>query len=291
MLPNYQGGPQDDWWATNAPPFPPQPPPTETWQPRTPAAAPTDLRSRIAAALAAAQSTDDPEYWFQKISADPNGAGSAWDYWAGRIAQGDGAAGVRNGTVQKFNDGGGPSSGFGAAPGPYASNPNAPQYTPMPTYVAPAWTGGDFVNPTEADLHAMPGYQSQLDAGLQARERSAAAQGTVLSGGTQKALTRYGTDYANTNYQTLRNNTLDAYKQRYSQFTDKAGMDLGARTLNANEHQNTFQNNMNSYTSGNARTLTDFLTNLTAKRNADNDLWAHLNDLNGTGAQLAGGSR
>jgi hypothetical protein len=161
----------------------------------------------------------------------------------------------------------------------------------MPTYVPPTWTGGDFVNPTEADLHAMPGYQSQLDAGLQARERSAAAQGTVLSGGTQKALTRYGTDYANTNYQTLRNNTLDAYRQRYSQFTDKAGMDLQARTLNANENQNTFQNNTNRYLSGNSRTLTDFLTNLTAKRNAENDYWAHLNDLNGTGANLAGGSR
>ena len=184
-----------------------------------------------------------------------------------------------------------PTSGFGAYPSAYQSNPNAPQYSPMPTYRPPTWTGGDFVNPTEADLHAMPGYQSQLDAGLQARERSAAAQGTVLSGGTQKALTRYGTDYANTNYQTLRNNTLDAYKQRYSQFTDKAGMDLGARTVNANEHQNTFQNNMNAYTAGNARTLTDFLTNLNAKRNAENDYWAHLNDVSGTGAQLAGGSR
>ena len=67
---------------------------------------PQDLRSRIDAALKAAGSTDDPNYWYQKISADPNGAGSAWDYWVGRINQGDGALGVRNGTVQKFNDGG-----------------------------------------------------------------------------------------------------------------------------------------------------------------------------------------
>lgn len=184
-----------------------------------------------------------------------------------------------------------PTSGFGAYPAPYASDPNAPQYQPMPTYKPPTWTGGDYVNPTEGDLLAMPGYQVGLDAGLLARQRSAAAQGTILSGGTQKGLTRYGNDYATTNYQTLRNNTLDAYKQRYAQFTDAAGMDLGARTLNANENQNTFQNRVNTYASGNARTLSEYLTNLTAKRNAELDYWNRLNDLNQTGSGLAGGSR
>ena len=37
-----------------------------------------DLLGRVTAALQAAGSTDDPNYWVQKISADPNGAGSAW---------------------------------------------------------------------------------------------------------------------------------------------------------------------------------------------------------------------
>lgn len=184
-----------------------------------------------------------------------------------------------------------PASGFGAYPAPYASDPNAPQYQPLPAYKPPTWTGGDYVNPTEGDLLAMPGYQVGLDAGLLARQRSAAAQGTILSGGTQKGLTRYGNDYATTNYQTLRNNTLDAYKQRYAQFTDAAGMDLGARTINANETQNTFQNRLSTYNTGNARTLSEFLTNLTAKRNAETDFWNRLNDLNQTGSGLAGGSR
>lgn len=181
--------------------------------------------------------------------------------------------------------------GFGIAPAPYTSDPNPPGYTPLPTYAPPTWTGGDFVNPTEADLVAMPGYQSQLDAGLQARERSAAAQGTVLNGGTLKAEDRFATDYAATGYQTLRNNTLQAYQQKYQQFTDAAGMDLNARTLNANNNQNTYTNNLNTYTAGNARTLSDYLTNVNAQRNAKLDYWSQLQDTSNTGANLAGGSR
>lgn len=181
--------------------------------------------------------------------------------------------------------------GFGIAPAPYASDPNAPTYTPLPTYTPPVWTGGDYVNPTEADLEAMPGYQSQLDAGLQARNRAAAAQGTVLNGGTLKALDRYGTDYAATGYQTLRNNTLQAYQQKYQQFTDAAGMDLNARTLNANNTQNTYTNNLNTYQAGNARTLSDYLTNVNAQRTAKLDYWSQLQDTSTTGAGLAGGSR
>lgn len=184
-----------------------------------------------------------------------------------------------------------PTSGFGAAPPPYASNPNAPVYSPLPAYVPPTWTGGDFVNPTEADLLASPGYQARLDASLQARNRSAAAQGTVLNGGTLKALDRTAQDYATNEYQTLRNNTYDAYVQKYKQFTDAAGMDLNARTQNANENQSTFANRTATYNTGNARTLSDYITNVTNNRNSELDYWNRLQDVNQTGANLAGGSR
>jgi hypothetical protein len=184
-----------------------------------------------------------------------------------------------------------PTSGFGSAPAPYVSNPNAPVYTPLPTYQAPTWTGGDYVNPTEADLLASPGYQSRLDASLQARNRSAAAQGTVLNGGTLKALDRTAQDYASNEYQTLRSNTFDAYKQRYSQFTDAAGMDLNARTINANENNNTFANRTATYNTANTRSLSDYITNVTNNRNAELDYWNRLQDVNQTGANLAGGSR
>lgn len=50
-----------------------------------------DLRSMVDQQLAYAKSTDDPNYWYQKIGADPNGTGSAWAYWQDRINRGNGA--------------------------------------------------------------------------------------------------------------------------------------------------------------------------------------------------------
>jgi hypothetical protein len=172
-----------------------------------------------------------------------------------------------------------PTSGFGAPPPPYASDPNAPTYNPLPTYVPPTWTGGDYQNPTVEDLYNSPGYQARLDERLKAGARRYAAQGTILNGGTLKALDRSAQDYATGEYQTLRNNTYDAYVQKYKQFTDAAGMDLNARTINANENQNTFANRVNTYTSNNARTLSDYLTNATTKRNAELDYWSRLQDV------------
>jgi hypothetical protein len=184
-----------------------------------------------------------------------------------------------------------PTSGFGAAPPPYVSNPNAPVYQPLDTYRPPTWTGGDFVNPTIEDLYNSPGYGARLDSRMKAAGRQFAAQGTILNGGTLKALDRTGQDYATGEYQTLRGNAMEAYKQKYSQFTDAAGMDLTARTVNANQNQNTFANNLSTYNAGNARTLSDYLTNATTTRNSELDYWNRLKDVNDTGANLAVGSR
>ena len=82
------------------------------FEPDAPAAAASpsfDAGSWVSGQLAAAQSTDDPNYWIGKIGSDPNVQNpatrdSALNYWAGRIAQGDGALAVRQGTMQKFND-------------------------------------------------------------------------------------------------------------------------------------------------------------------------------------------
>lgn len=53
---------------------------------------------------------------------------------------------------------------------------------------------------------SLPGYQFQYDQGLDAGNRAAAAAGTLNSGGTLKAQTRYGQDYASNAYQTALNN-------------------------------------------------------------------------------------
>jgi hypothetical protein len=74
-------------------------------------------RQRILDALKNVNSTDDPNYWMDKVSGDPNGFGSAWGYWQDRINRGDGSNLIANGTLQKFQDGGSQSSSsFGTGP-------------------------------------------------------------------------------------------------------------------------------------------------------------------------------
>lgn len=54
--------------------------------------------------------------------------------------------------------------------------------------------------PTLDDLKADPGYQARLDTGQQALQRYYAGRGGSLTGGTAKALSRYGQDYASNEY-------------------------------------------------------------------------------------------
>lgn len=75
-------------------------------------------RQRVLDALKSVNSTDDPEYWLRVIGNDPNGYGSAWDYWLDRIRRGDGSELVRNGSLQKFQDGGGSAGGGSSSSGP-----------------------------------------------------------------------------------------------------------------------------------------------------------------------------
>lgn len=57
--------------------------------------------------------------------------------------------------------------------------------------------GDDF---TLDDLYMDPGYQFGLNEGTRARENAASSKGMQLSGAQQKAMQRYGTDYASTKY-------------------------------------------------------------------------------------------
>ena len=65
------------------------------------------------------------------------------------------------------------------------------------------------------DLQNEPGYQARYQMGLQGLERGAAAQGSILSGGTQKALARYGQDYASNEYSNAYNRALQTYNTNW----------------------------------------------------------------------------
>ena len=74
-----------------------------------------------------------------------------------------------------------------------SDNTNAPGY------------GSAARNFSMADFQADPGYAFRLSEGTKALERSAAARGGVLSGGTGKALQRFGQDLSSQEYTTAFN--------------------------------------------------------------------------------------
>jgi hypothetical protein len=70
------------------------------------------------------------------------------------------------------------------------------------------------------DYTKSPGYDFRLSEGNKALERSAAAKGNVLGGGTLKALTRYGQDYATQDY----DNFLRRYYESLTPLQSLAGV-------------------------------------------------------------------
>lgn len=81
----------------------------------------------------------------------------------------------------------------------------------------PDWTQ-TFQAPTDVTEQNDPGYQFRLAEGQKALERSAAARGNLLTGGTAKAEQRYGQDYASNEYQNVYNRSLQQYQLGYNQF-------------------------------------------------------------------------
>jgi hypothetical protein len=110
---------------------------------------------------------------------------------------------------------GGPTiAPFGTAPPPVFSAPTLPASLQTP-----------FTLPTGQDLISNdPGYMARYQQGLDAQQRGAAAQGTLLSGGQLKAAAQYGQDYATNEYQNYVNNQL---QQRQQQASDYLNLQYG----------------------------------------------------------------
>jgi hypothetical protein len=81
----------------------------------------------------------------------------------------------------------------------------------------PAWNE-QFQAPTNVTEQNDPGYQFRLNEGMKALQNSAAARGNLLSGGTAKAITQYGQDYASNEYSNVYNRAYNEYATRYNQF-------------------------------------------------------------------------
>jgi hypothetical protein len=76
--------------------------------------------------------------------------------------------------------------------------------------------GQSFQQPTEQDALNSPGLQFALKQGQNAIESSAFARGTGLTGGTLKALERYGTGTALQGYNDVFNRNLSQFNTNYN---------------------------------------------------------------------------
>ncbi len=108
-----------------------------------------------------------------------------------------------------------------------------------------------FQAPTGATEQNDPGFQFRLQQGQQALERSAAARGGVLSGGTAKAIARYGQDYASNEYGNVYNRALTQYQIPWNQQASLAGLGQTSAGQAANSANQSASTNANiALTSG-----------------------------------------
>lgn len=99
----------------------------------------------------------------------------------------------------------------------------------------PQMESGDFQRDfTMADFQADPGYQFRMAEGAKALERSAAARGGLLSGGTGKALASYGQNMASEEYTNAYNRFNNDRTNRFNRLGVLAGV---GQTANAQMQQ------------------------------------------------------
>lgn len=164
--------------------------------------------------------------------------------------------------------------GYGQAPAAYTpANPNAP------TYNAPALAATEkFVAPTADEAMQAPGTQFALSQARQGSEASAAAKGSVLSGGFQKELGGYLENVASGLYGNTFGQKL-AGNQANNQTT------LAGNQQQLGAAQNQYSNAFNSWAGQNQLGLTAYGTNLNASHQAANDYYQALLDQQKLGQQ------
>lgn len=86
----------------------------------------------------------------------------------------------------------------------------------MPMFDAPIFEGpAPFVAPTIEEARNEPGFKFALETGMEAMENSAAAKGTLRTGGTLKDLIGFGNELGDRNYGNVFNRNLSTYGTNY----------------------------------------------------------------------------
>jgi hypothetical protein len=144
--------------------------------------------------------------------------------------------------------------------------------------------GGEFTQKYSADqvMKDDPGYQFRLDEGNKAIERAAAASGRTNSGGTLKALTRYGSDYASGEYGAAYSRFKSDQDTRFNRYATVAGLGQTA-TAQTSSNGNTAAGNVAAINSNSANGISNSLAgaaNATAS--------GYIGSANATAAGLGG---
>lgn len=82
------------------------------------------------------------------------------------------------------------------------------------------YPGGQFTAPTAAQATQTPGYQFALNQGEGAVQAGAAANGSLLTGGTLNAEQQFGQGLAGTNYNNVYNQALQTYGTNYNTWSN-----------------------------------------------------------------------
>lgn len=156
---------------------------------------------------------------------------------------------------------------------PSMTNQDGSAYDPNQTFQAPTMkdAAGNaydpskaFSAPTEEQMKTGdPGYQARMDAAQQALERSAAARGTLLTGGTQKALGQAAQDYASNEYNNFYGQSANTYGMNQQAYASNYGQAAGKYGMDQNAYQQNYNNALQQY-------MTKFNVNQANQGNAIN---------------------
>jgi hypothetical protein len=121
-----------------------------------------------------------------------------------------------------------------------------------------AQQNGQFQAPTAEQASQTPGYQFQLQQGLNALQNSAAASGGLLSTGTAKNLENYAQGVASQNYQNTYNNALNAYQTNFGVYNTTQN-NLYNRLFGVSQQGANSAANLNNVTAGTTNNLSQNL--------------------------------
>lgn len=156
-----------------------------------------------------------------------------------------------------------PPPGTTPPPPPPGTNPGsftqgAPGLPNLADFASPQslqpWTE-QFNAPTAEQAINSPGFQFRLGEGLKALERSAAAKGTLLTGGTMKGLSDYSQNSASQEYGNVYNRAYNEYDSRRSNFLTNEANRYNSQRTNMNDQWGI---NSDYFNMGRANRLDDF---------------------------------